>query len=258
MLLPEIVMRFAPAKASRFVLTALAASVLVSAAVARAQAGQGIFVTPIPGAPFVGQVAVQRTIIQPGGHTLTIHTTHGIARDAEGRIRNEVSTFLLPNAPGAPTVIRVLIYDPQNRLSTLLSPPSQTFRVNTVRHPPATDAPAGYASPAGSTQPPSQYANQQDLGTRTIAGVEVHGVRETQNIPAATSGTGKDIVVTDEYWYSYDLKMNLSVTHTDPRTGSMTQTVTQLTRTDPDPSLFGIPADYKPVTRAQPHKTDSH
>lgn len=250
-------MRFAPSTASRLVLFSLA--MLIAAAPLRAQAGQGMFVTPVPGAPFIGQVAVERTIVQPTGHVLTIHTTYGIDRDAQGRIRSEVTTFLLPNAPGTPTVMRVLIYDPQNRLSTWLFPSTQTFRVTPVRHPPATDAPAGYASPSGSTQPPGDDANHQDLGTRTIAGLEVHGVRVTQNIPAAASGTGKDIVVTDEYWYSYDLKMNLSVTHSDPRTGSMTTTVTQINRTDPDPSLFAIPANYKPFThQPPPQKTDSH
>lgn len=252
-------MRLSPATTSRLLLAA--AAVCLAAPPLLAQNGQGIFVTPVPGAPFVGQVAIERTIIQPSGHTLTIHTTHNIARDAQGRIRNEVTTFLLPNAPGTPSVMRVLIYDPQNRLSTLLFPPSQTFRIEPVSHPPATDAPAGYASPAGSAQPPSDYANGQDLGTRTIAGMEVHGVRVTQNIPASASGTGKDIVVTDEYWYSYDLKMNLSVTHTDPRTGSTTQTVTQLTRTDPDPSLFAIPGGYKAATppqRQPPSKPSSN
>lgn len=243
-------MRFSHALAARVALIALAL-IWVSAPGARAQAGHGIFVTPVPGAPFVGQVTVQRTIIQPHGHLLTIHTTHSIARDAQGRIRNEVSTFLPPNSPAPPTVIRVLIYDPQNRLSTSLFPISRTFRIFPVQHPPAADAPAGYASPAGSAQPRSQYTEEQDLGTRTIAGEEVHGTRETQNIPASASGTGKAIVVTDEYWYSYDLKMNLSVTHSDPRTGSTTMTVTQLTRTDPDPALFDIPADYKPF--APPH-----
>jgi hypothetical protein len=249
-------MRFAQAITSRLILAALAAA-LTSAPAAWAQAGQGMFVTPVPGAPFVGQVSVQRTILQPDGKTIILYTRHLIARDADGRIRNERTVFLTANSTEAPAVINVHLYDPQNRFSTWLSPIRKTFWIVPVRHPPATDAPAGYASPAGSTQPSSQFANEQDLGTRTIAGLEVHGVRETQRVPASASGTGKDIVLTDEYWYSYDLKMNLSVTHTDPRTGSVTMTVTKLTQTDPDPSLFAIPADYKPFTQPHPRKTNS-
>lgn len=245
-------------RGTALVLPLLAAAVLLSTPGAQAQAGQGMFVTPIPGAPFVDLVTVQRTILQPGGHTFLLHTTHRIARDAQGRIRNEFSTFVPPNSTATPIVTVVHLYDPQNRLSTMLYPRQQLFRITPVRNPPATDAPAGYAAPSGDAQPPSQYASRDDLGTRTIAGEEVHGVRETQNIPAEASGSGKNIVVTDEYWYSYDLKMNLSVTHTDPRTGSVTMTVTQLNRTDPDPSLFAIPADYKPFGAPRPQAQKSN
>jgi hypothetical protein len=41
--------------------------------------------------------------------------------------------------------------------------------------------------------------------------------------------------------------MNVMVKHSDPRTGSVTMTLTQATRTDPDPSLFQIPEGYKPI-----------
>jgi hypothetical protein len=88
-----------------------------------------------------------------------------------------------------------------------------------------------------------------------VEGVSAHGVRETQTIPAANSSTEKEIVLTDEYWYSDDLHMNVMVKHSDPRTGSVTMTLTKATRTDPDPSLFEIPEGYKPmdgaVTRMQ-------
>lgn len=83
-----------------------------------------------------------------------------------------------------------------------------------------------------------------------MEGVSAHGVRETQTIPAANSSTGKEIVLTDEYWYSDDLHMNVMVKHSDPRTGSVTMTLTQATRTDPDPSLFQIPEGYEPMSSA--------
>jgi hypothetical protein len=77
-------------------------------------------------------------------------------------------------------------------------------------------------------------------------GVSAHGVRETQIIPANTGG-GREIQVTDEFWYSPDLRINLILRHNDPRTGSVTMTVTQITRTDPDPSRFQIPEGYTPA-----------
>jgi hypothetical protein len=53
-------------------------------------------------------------------------------------------------------------------------------------------------------------------------------------------------VLVDEYWYSDDLHMNVMVKHSDPRKGSVTMTLTQASRTDPDPTLFEIPDGYKP------------
>jgi hypothetical protein len=79
-----------------------------------------------------------------------------------------------------------------------------------------------------------------------MEGVPVHGVRETQIIPAENSGTGKEIVVSDEYWYSADLRINLVIKHSDPRTGSVTMTVTQVKRWEPDPSLLEVPQGYTP------------
>jgi hypothetical protein len=74
-------------------------------------------------------------------------------------------------------------------------------------------------------------------------GVPVHGVRKTQTIPAANGG--KDVVITDEYWYSDDLRLNLLVKHDDPRSLEVTSTVSQITRSDPDAAIFTIPSGYR-------------
>jgi len=69
----------------------------------------------------------------------------------------------------------------------------------------------------------------------------VYGVRESQTIPAEKSGTGKEVVTSDEYWYSADLRINMLIKHSDPRTGAVTMTVTQVKRSEPDPALLEIP-----------------
>ena len=63
---------------------------------------------------------------------------------------------------------------------------------------------------------------------------------------AESSGIGKEVVITDEYWYSQDLRINLMIRHSDARTGNVTMTVTHIARADPDPARFQIPEDYKP------------
>ena len=76
-------------------------------------------------------------------------------------------------------------------------------------------------------------------------GISVHGIRETQTISVEKDGTEKQIVVTDEYWYSADLHINMAIKHDDPRTGSVAMTVTGVTRTEPDPTVMGIPEGYQ-------------
>jgi hypothetical protein len=84
-----------------------------------------------------------------------------------------------------------------------------------------------------------------------MAGEPVRGLRETQTIPAEKSGRGKEVVITDEYWYSDDLRINIMIKHSDPRAGTTTLTVTQITREEPDPTLFEIPDSYAAVGAAR-------
>jgi hypothetical protein len=90
--------------------------------------------------------------------------------------------------------------------------------------------------------PVNESAKVEDLGTQTMEGMPVHGIRETQTI---NDSAGKITVATDEYWYSDDLRMNLVARHNQPGETTLTVTVTQVTRRDPDAALFEIPAGYK-------------
>lgn len=212
---------------------------------------QGIFVTPIAGEPFTAMVTTERTTlaVQPDGKAAVLQSTSLIARDAEGRIRNEFR----PPAPAAGPALplaSVHLYDPATRISSFLYPRQHMFQVTALNRPPATDTTGPFASATGSSYPQSGFAQQQDLGAQTIAGIETHGVRVTQTIPAAASGSGSEVVLTDEYWYSPELRLNLKITHNDPRVGSSSIAVVSLTRANPDASLFGIPADYQPTVPA--------
>lgn len=209
---------------------------------ARASA-QDIFVTPIPGAPFSGVINVERTTIEPDGSVVNFRTTREIGRDSQGRIHNEMRSLLPVGSDDTPKLIRIHLYDPQTRESAVLDPQQKLFWVRTVNRPPATVPPALIASPTGSTLPQNDFAKQEDLGVHEINGVLAHGVRQVQTIPVANGAS--NIVVTDETWYSEVLRINLIVKHSDPRSGSVTMTVDQVSRTEPDPAFFQIPNGYK-------------
>jgi len=117
----------------------------------------------------------------------------------------------------------------------------------TLNHPPATVPPSvRYGSPSDNGLPQNEFTKQEDLGVNEMQGLPVHGIREVQAIP----GENKETVITDEYWYSQDLRINMMIQHVDPRERTVLLTVTQVTRTEPDPALFEIPEGYKPARAA--------
>ena len=232
-------MRFTPI--DRCALIVLTSVLAVSAA--GAQTGGGIFVTPIPNAPFSGTVRVDRTDLR-NGVALQVWSQRLIARDKAGRIYNEFRPFVPMAVNTVPPATSIHLYDPQNRMSEFLYPLRKTYGVTILNRPPATDTTDDYASPSSASMQPSDFTRREDLGNRTIAGLQTHGVRVTEILPAAQSGTGRDVVVTNEYWYAETLRLNLLTRHDDPRTGSMTMTVTQIDLAEPQAALFGVPADY--------------
>jgi hypothetical protein len=201
-----------------------------------------VFVTPIPNAPFSGVIDVERSFVQRDGSIIARKTVRNIARDSRGRIRNENSTLLPVSSRETPLVISVLIYDPQTRISTMLFPQQQVFSSGAVNRPPET-VPPGLV---GRGVLPNDFTKEEDLGVHEVGGVAARGIREVQIIPAEQNSTGKEIVITDEFWYSDDLRIYVVIKHNDPRTGSVTMTVSQINRNDPDPALFVIPEGYKP------------
>jgi hypothetical protein len=235
--------------ASSVVLPAL--FVVVSGALvpgALAQNTNGIFITPAPDAPFTGTIDVERSEIRPDGSVVLLKTVRDVARDSRGRVYNVFREFVPANSSQAITIMRIHFYDPETRGFTYLYPQRHVYVTGTVRHPPSAEPADMAASATGRGAPLNQFTKEEDLGMRQIAGVSAHGVRETQTIPAADGNAGKDVVLTDEYWYSEDLHMNVKVSHNDPRAGSVTMTLTKATRADPDPSLFQIPEGYHPMS----------
>jgi hypothetical protein len=55
------------------------------------------------------------------------------------------------------------------------------------------------------------------------------------------------MTVDREYWFSPQLGINLLSRLTDPRFGTQTFMVTEISPSEPDPQLFQLPAGYKVV-----------
>jgi hypothetical protein len=82
------------------------------------------------------------------------------------------------------------------------------------------------------------------LGKQVVEGLEVEATRTTVTIPAGEIGNTLPIEVVDETWYSPELHMVVMSKHRDPRSGETTYRLTNINRSEPDRSLFEVPADY--------------
>jgi hypothetical protein len=91
----------------------------------------------------------------------------------------------------------------------------------------------------------------EDLGMMTVNGVPARGTRITTVIPAGAIGNDREFRSVDERWYSPDLNMMVKSVSTDPRFGTTTREMTNISRANPDRSLFEVPADYKDVSNGQ-------
>lgn len=89
-----------------------------------------------------------------------------------------------------------------------------------------------------------ENARNESLGKQSIEGVEAEGTRKTVQIPAGEIGNERPIEIVFERWYSPDLQLVVMTTRTDPRFGETTYRLTNISRIEPAPELFQVPADY--------------
>ncbi len=88
----------------------------------------------------------------------------------------------------------------------------------------------------------------EDLGEQNIEGVSAKGTRTITTIPAGAIGNERPIETVYEKWYSPELQIVVLTKHSDPRFGEQTYRLTNINRSEPDPSLFQVPSGYKVVS----------
>jgi hypothetical protein len=208
----------------------------------------GIFVTPVPNAPFSATVQIVSHDKLPDGSEHVVTTVNHIARASSGRIYNERRRLVLTSFQGDPPLLSAHIYDPSSRLSIFLDPQTRLARETVL---PAPEAIPVTARPPAQ-RPTASGVVQTELGGQSLGGVELKGYRKVLTVPATSSGTGKEIEVVDEYWYSPELSIYLIIRHNDPRTGEQMVAVSKVERAEPSAELFAVPPNYKVVDETPP------
>jgi hypothetical protein len=162
-------------------------------------------------------------------------------RDSMGRTRRE-QVF------GAAS--RVEIFDPVGGFTYMLDTNAKTALRRAVS---AQCSPASEATPpliASGTQilKGGATAVTQSLGTKTISGVVAYGTRTTITYPPGTiGGNDKTTSSVNEAWFAPQLGASLMNSTSGGLVPDASTAVTNLTYSEPDPSLFQVPAGYRIV-----------
>ena len=197
----------------------------------------GIEILPVTGRPFSGSDSIDWTRTLEDGTIVATHQDAKLARDSQGRIYRENVTRFPANSAQKSRVKEIIILDPVVHTRTACVIAAHQCNI--------TDYHAPALLPR---QPARSFDNgnfsRESLGTDTIDGFNVIGTRETRTVDTGVEGNSQPLSITKEFWFSPDLEVNLSVTRRDPREGTVVIHVVDLSRSEPDPSLFQVPANF--------------
>jgi hypothetical protein len=208
--------------------------------VAFAAMDRAIYISPIPNAPLTAIVEVDQTRIERDGTRVNAKFIETIARDSHGRMYRDAWRR---DAAGKPMLVTVDLYDPATATYTIVDPLFKTYWVGRLDRQPAIMGDGFFYDPRDDGRPESQFEHGEDLGVQDMEGLPVHHVREIDPV----KNNVEKRVVTREYWYSDDLRMNLASKLDEPQAVIQTMTVTQLTRKEPDAAIYKTPPGYRRV-----------
>ena len=217
----------------------------------------------ITGAPYSATQTTERIqtladgthITQPGPKTV-------FYRDSAGRTRTEF-TFPGPLRPGGQSPpVQTTIVDPVAGFRyqlNLKDKVAQRFAMPAPR--PANVQPRGpvlnaqgvatraglgleVGIPSGAAAGNRPKTTSESLGTQMIEGLNAEGTRQTTTWAVDSIGNDREIVVTNERWFSKQLQVDVLTKTSDPRSGDSTTKLANISLVEPDPALFMPPADY--------------
>ena len=216
----------------------------------------------VKGAPYQAEAVTEVVQTLADGNRIVRKTTAAVYRDGEGRTRRE----------GYLAAIGPLLGDDEPRSVFLSDPVAGTRYHLDLEERVAHKLPAHPALAGAEWKTPGAHAGQhvtftkkvgpdgktiserherhdagkpENLGTQVVEGVEAEGTRTRTVIAAGEIGNERAIEIVSERWYSPELQVVVMSRHSDPRLGETTYRLKDLSRGEPDRSLFEVPADFK-------------
>lgn len=234
---------------------------------------------PVTGAPYTATAVTETTQVLADGNRIVKKNTALLARDSQGRTRREETMGSLgPLAVNGPKL--AFINDPVAKLNYVLDLNNQSAQMIKTGNVSAGaagmakptmqangpivtiigDGPAGNlqkkvivsGSSVAGTEQRIWFSSSTDaadlktesLGTQVIEGVSAEGRRVTHTIPAGQIGNERPLQITSEVWTSPELQVVVLSKRNDPRFGETVYRLTEISRAEPDHSLFEVPANF--------------
>jgi hypothetical protein len=208
--------------------------------------------------------------LSDGTHITAKPRTSKTYRDSQGRIRNE-QAFCGPSSDDHGAVV-VTISDPVAGVGYVLDMQNHIAHRFAGTPKPGT-APSGFQArplvaqgsvrgavtatlpdrPSPSISAKARRNSESEpLGTQTIEGLAAEGTRTTEIIPVNYQGNDKEMKTVSETWVSSELKTTILRKTSDPRSGEFTWRLVDINLSEPDSSLFQVPADFKITDDTEP------
>ena len=202
-----------------------------------------IFIPPMPDAPFTCMLDTEWVRTMADGGTLTTVNRRRIARQANGRLYQERWTLVPKHGSRQSQLSHIQIADPVNHTLYTCAMGINVCRLtayggNTTTVYQPVNQPTGLL-PGGQGS-----VLNEPLGKHVMEHADVVGTRITRQINAWVAGNDRAFAVVREFWFAPALGINVSSRISDPRSGSQSFTVTDLTRGEPDDQLFELPKGY--------------
>jgi hypothetical protein len=223
-------------------------------------------------APFSADATTEHVQTLGDGNRMVRRSAARLFRDSAGRTRREHTPTrggAAASAAGSDGPHLIVINDPVGQVNYVID-----TRTNTARRmslPPGLaeararalggESSFGVLAPAhvgrrrvaeGEAAPAPPAPKTERLEAQLIEGVTAEGTRTTVTIPAGEFDNEQPLEITHEQWYSPELQTVVLMRHSDPRFGETTYRLTNVSRGEPDRTLFELPNGVRVSSPAGP------
>lgn len=206
-----------------------------------------IVITPMTNAPFTATLDTEWVKSMSNGGTMTLINQRRVARDSKGRIYEERWALVPKSGKFKSFMTAIQIADPQTRIVYTCMMDGKHVCTAADYTDKAIAAKAIRGNRSAQLPNDDGFVNFEDLGDGSLEGVDTIGTRVTTTYNAGVLGNDDPFDIQRETWYSPQLGINLLSKISDPRSGTQTFTISEITVSEPDAKLFALPDGFRAV-----------